>query len=352
LDNLTHTLVGVTLVRAGLGARVPGATLTIALASNLPDADIVTAAWGQVAYLAAHRGPTHGPLGVLALGVLAALLAVAWRARRREERPRIWDHFGTLVAVGTTGTLLHVLMDLPTQYGTRLLSPFVETWFSVDWMPIIEIYLWAVLAAGFLAARYNRDRRQTIARVVLLAALGIYASRALLHGRALEIAATTRADGTAAPCASAPVLTRHPTLIEAAAAGPGACLQAAALPGFLSPFTWRLIRQQADGYELRDISLLSGERLSPRVFVPSESDPSVARARATATMRVFLFFSRFPATRAATLPDGTRRVRAVDVRFVGMPPQALEPDPQARAPFVATVEIAPDGRVLSERLGN
>lgn len=352
MDNLTHTLVGVTLVRAGLGRRAPGATLTIVFASNLPDADIVTTAWGQVAYLAAHRGPTHGPLGVLAFGVLAALLAVAWRARRRENRVRLWDGFATLVAVGVAGTLLHVLMDLPTQYGTRLLSPFVETWFSFDWMPIIEVYLWAVLAAGFLVARYNRERRQTTARVVLLAALGIYAGRALLHGRALEIAATTRADGTASPCATAPVLTKHPTLIEAAAAGPGVCLQAAALPDFLSPFSWRLIRQQADGYEMRDVSLLRDEALSPRVFVPSESDMSVARARATDTMRVFLFFSRFPATRAATLPDGTRRVRAIDVRFVGPPPLPLEPDPQARAPFVATVEIAPGGRVISERLGN
>jgi membrane-bound metal-dependent hydrolase YbcI (DUF457 family) len=352
LDNLTHTLVGVTLVRAGLGGRVPGATLTIALASNLPDADIVTAAWGQVAYLAAHRGPTHGPLGVLAFGIAAALMAVLWRARPRENRARAWDGFGTLAAVGVTGTLLHVLMDLPTQYGTRLLSPFVETWFSFDWMPIIEIYLWVALAAGFLAARYNRERRRAIARVVLAVGLSIYAGRALLHARALEIAATTRADGTAAPCATAPVLTRHPTIIEAAAAGPGACLQAAALPGFLSPFEWRLIRQQADGYEMRDISLLGDEPLSSRVFVPSESDTSVARARATDTMRVFLFFSRFPATRAATLPDGTRRVRAIDVRFVGLPPQALEPDPQARAPFVATVEIGPEGRVLSERLGN
>ena len=352
MDNLTHTLVGVTLVRAGLGARVPGATLTIALASNLPDADIVTAAWGQVAYLAAHRGPTHGPLGVVACGVTAALLAVLWRARRQENRARMWDGFGPLAVVGMIGTLLHVLMDLPTQYGTRLLSPFNETWFSFDWMPIIEIYLWAALAAGFLLARFNRDRRQAIARVVLAIALGIYAGRALLHSRALDIAATTRADGTASPCATAPVLTRHPTIIEAAAAGPGACLQAAALPDFLSPFKWRLIRQQADGYEMRDLSLLRDEPLSPRVFVPSESDMSVARARATDTMRVFLFFSRFPATRAATLPDGTRRVRAIDVRFVGLPPQALEPDPQARAPFVATVEIGPGGQVLSERLGN
>ena len=128
--------------------------------------------------------------------------------------------------------------------------------------------------------------------------------------------------------------------------------QAAALPHFLSPFAWRLIRHQADGYEMRDISLLRDQPLSPRVFVPSESDMSVARARATRTMRVFLFFSRFPATRAATLPDGTRRVRAVDVRFVGPPPLPLEADPQARAPFVATVEIGSEGRVLSERLVN
>jgi inner membrane protein len=352
LDNLTHTLVGVTLVRAGLGRRAAGATAAMVIASNIPDADIVTALGGQVAYLAAHRGPTHGPLGVIGLGLVAALLAVAWRARRQEHRAEVWKDFGTLATVGITGTLLHVLMDLPTQYGTRLLSPFDETWFSFDWMPIIDIYLWAVLALGLVAARMRREKRQAIARGVLIAVLAIYGVRGALHGRALDRGAATSADGTASPCASAPVLTRHPVVIEAAYAGPGRCLQAAALPAFLSPFEWRIIRQQADGYEMRDISLLAEAPLSPRVFVPSESDPAVALARTTKTFRVFLGFSRFPATRAATLPDGTRRVRAVDVRFVGQPPRGLEPDPQARAPFVATVEVSPSGRIVAERLGN
>jgi membrane-bound metal-dependent hydrolase YbcI (DUF457 family) len=352
LDNLTHTLVGVTLVRAGLGARAAGATAAVVFASNLPDADIVTAFGGQVAYLAAHRGPTHGPLGVLGLGIVAALLAVAWRARRRDHRAALWRDFPTLAAVGIAGTALHVLMDLPTQYGTRLLSPFDETWYSLDWMPIIDLYLWGALTAGFVAARIRPGQRRAIARGVLAVALAIYAGRAMLHGRALERGAATAADGSRAPCASAPVLTRHPAVIEAASAGPGACLQAAAFPDFFSPFKWRIVRRQADGYEMRDISLFEEAPISPRVFVPSESDMSVARARTTRTLRVFLGFSRFPATRAATLPDGTRRVRAVDVRFVGPPPRGLEPDPQARAPFVATVEIAADGRIVAERLGN
>jgi membrane-bound metal-dependent hydrolase YbcI (DUF457 family) len=352
LDNLTHTLVGVTLVRAGLGTRAAGATAAMVFASNLPDSDIVTAFGGQVAYLAAHRGPTHGPLGVLGLGLVAALLAVAWRARKREQRVDLWKDFGTLAGVGIAGVLLHVLMDLPTQYGTRLLSPFNETWFSLDWMPIIDLYLWAVLAIGFVAARMRRQQRRAIARGVLVAALAIYAARGVLHSRALERGATTTADGVTAPCAIAPVLTRHPVVFEAAYAGPGHCLQAAALPDFFSPFVWRIIRQQADGYEMRDLSLLDDAPTSPRVFVPSESDPSVALARTTRTFRVFLGFSRFPATRAATLPDGSRRVRAMDVRFVGQPPRGLEPDPQARPPFVATVEIGPDGRIVAERLGN
>jgi inner membrane protein len=352
LDNLTHTLVGVTLVRAGLGGRTAGATATMILASNIPDADIVTALGGGVAYLSAHRGPTHGLLGVVLLALLSALIVVAWRGLRARSRPHAWSGFAGLCGVALTGTVLHVLMDLPTSYGTRLLSPFDDTWFAFDWLPIIEVYIWGLLAAGLLMARIKPDRRRAIARATLMAVLAVYAVRATAHHHALGIAAAMRADGTAAPCASAPELTRHPTVIVAAAAGPGACLQAAALPTFFSPLKWRLIRQQSDGYELRDVVLGQAAAVSQRVFVPSESDSWVALARRTGTARVFLAFSRFPATRSAALPDGTRRVRALDVRFLGPPPRPLEVDPQARAPFVITVELDPGGMVRSERLGN
>ena len=70
----------------------------------------------------------------------------------------------------------------------------------------------------------------------------------------------------------------------------------------------------------------------------------------TTTARVFLNFSRLPATRSVTQPDGSHRVRLVDVRFVGGPFQ-FEDEPQMRPPFVATVVIAPGGAVLREGLG-
>jgi len=351
LDNLTHTLVGVTLVRAGLGARTPGATAAMVIASNIPDADIVAAFGGAVDYLAAHRGPTHGVLGVVLLALLSGAIVTAWRAARRETRGEALRHLVSLWGVALAGTVLHVLMDLPTSYGVRILSPFSDTWFAFDWVPIIDIYIWTMLLAGFVAARLKPASRQRIARVVLATMAAFYVVRAVAHAQALDVAATTRADGTMAPCASAPVLTRHPSLIEAALAGPGDCLQAAALPGFLSPLQWRLIRRQADGYELRDIRLGRAEPISPRVFIPSEGGEWVARARAAETARVFLHFSRFPASRSAAMPDGTRRVQFVDVRFVGNPPHVLDEHPESRAPFLVTVEVAPSGTVVAERLG-
>lgn len=350
LDNLTHTLVGVTLVRAGLGRRAAGATSAMILASNLPDADVVTIFDGSLAYFAAHRGPTHGPIGVIALAFVAALLVVGWRLMRSRTRPRAWEGLLGLVGVALAGTLLHVLMDLPTSYGTRLLSPFVETWFALDWLPIIDVYVWAILVMGFIAAWRRPMSRQTIARATLAILLGFYAMRAGAHEVALAAAASTRADGAASPCASAPTLTRHPTLIEAAYAGPGGCLQAAALPTFFSPFEWRLIRQQSDGYEIRDVVL--GRGASAQIFVPSHNDVWVARARRAPTARVFFAFSRFPAMRSAMLPDGTWRIRAMDMRFLGPPPGGLERDPQVRAPFVVTIDVASDGAIRSERLGN
>jgi len=350
LDNLTHTLVGVTLVRAGLGSRTAGATSAMILASNLPDSDIITAFDGSLAYFAAHRGPTHGPLGVVGLALVAALLVVAWRALRPSTRRHAWDGFGSLCGVAVTGTLLHVLMDLPTSYGTRLLSPFVDTWFAVDWLPIIDVYVWSLLLVGFIAAWRRPRSRQAIARAVLVAILCFYGVRAVAHEIALSAAARTRADGTSSPCANAPTMTRHPTLIEATYAGPGGCLQAAALPTFFSPFKWRLIRQQSDGYELRDVTL--GRGTTAQTFVPSQNDVWIARARRTPTGRAFFNFARFPAANSAALTDGTHRVRAMDVRFLGPPPRGLEPDPRAQAPFVMTIEIAGDGIVRSERLGN
>ena len=235
-----------------------------------------------------------GVVGLALGGAARRGLAIAPRSTRGDR----WQGFGALCGVALAGTALHVAMDLPTLYGTRLLSPFVDTWYALDWLPIIDVYIWALLVMGLLAAWRRPAARKTVARVVLAATVAFYGVRAVSHEVALSAAAITRADGTHSACASAPTLSRHPTLIEAAFAGPGRCLQAAALPTFFSPFDWRLVRQQSDGYELRDVRLGRGPA---RIFVPSQHDAWIARARQTPTGRAFFNFSRFPAATSAAL---------------------------------------------------
>src|SRR3977135_4054510 len=72
MDNVTHTLFALTLARTPLGRAGRGTTAALVIASNVPDLDIVGAARGGISYLAWHRGPTHGPLGIVGLGVATA----------------------------------------------------------------------------------------------------------------------------------------------------------------------------------------------------------------------------------------------------------------------------------------
>jgi len=357
LDNLTHTLTGLTLARAGLGRRTRWALPVLLLASNAPDIDIVTAfTGGQLEYLEAHRGATHGPLGIVGLGLLCVACVLPWWVARR-RRSSDWEgsqvrlSWWRLTGVAIAGVAAHVLMDLPTVYGTRILSPFISTWYSLDWMPIIDVYLWLVLLGGLVASRVTRVGATRAARVVLVLLVLDYAARGVLQHRAVAAAAAFDATGGAAPCADAPVLTRHPSVIEARLAGPGSCIRAAALPTFFSPFTWRTVRQYPDGYELSDRQVFSPGAPVQSVWMGSESGPLVARARATRTARVFLDFSRFPAASVRRLDDGGARVGIVDVRFVGHPLR-LEADPAAYAPFVVSIELDGSGSVVEQRLGN
>ena len=355
MDNLTHSLVGLALAHAGAGRRTPYAAATLVLASNAPDIDILSALQGGgLSYLAAHRGMTHGPLGFVLLGVATATLVTAWAAWRERRTapgtPTAWRGWAprTLLAILAVG--LHALMDLPTSYGIRILSPLDRTWYALDWMPIIDIYLWVALLAALAAGRYVPRARRALARAALVLVAADYAARGGLHQIALGRAAAESAGGVPGACASAPTLVRHPSLIEAPLAGPGACIQAAALPTFVSPFTWRAVRQFPNGYELSERRLLAREPV-PAVWIPSESNTAVARARATATGRIFLDFSRFPASRVVEHRPDAVTVRILDVRFVGTP-LALEANPPVRPPFVITVQVSRAGGVLLERIGN
>ena len=71
MDNLTHSLVGLTAARAGLEKLSPGATLLCVLAANSPDSDVIVLAFrNRWDYLQHHRGITHAVVGVIALAII------------------------------------------------------------------------------------------------------------------------------------------------------------------------------------------------------------------------------------------------------------------------------------------
>ena len=59
MDNLTHSLTGLMLSRAGLNRFYPRATLLLVIAANIPDIDFVAIARGPLYYFEQHRGITH-----------------------------------------------------------------------------------------------------------------------------------------------------------------------------------------------------------------------------------------------------------------------------------------------------
>jgi membrane-bound metal-dependent hydrolase YbcI (DUF457 family) len=370
LDNLTHSLFGATLARTPLARAGRGTMAALVLASNAPDVDIVATAGGAAKYLEWHRGMTHGPLGIVGLGVVSASLI--WIGRRFYDRR--WPPkspapdnatFGMLIAVSIVGVLLHVLMDLPTSYGTRLLSPFAWHWFAVDWMPIVDIYLLVVLVAGLLGKATPAQARVKAAFVLLLMATN-YGVRGAAHHQALAVAPRLFGPTLPPPCdpptSSTTLVDSWPPASPPSAPPPGKrCLvEMIALPSFTSPFSWRIIAQMSNAYEIHDINLLDRKFREPEsgsdapwrltLRYPNVWTPAVVQAANTKLGQVFLGFARMPAARSAVDKDGTETVRWTDVRFAGGPIALDQPAPRA-LPFTATVRIAPDGTIIDQHLG-
>jgi membrane-bound metal-dependent hydrolase YbcI (DUF457 family) len=377
LDNFTHTLFGLTMARTPLARAGRGTTAALLLSSNAPDIDIVTLAGGSVSYLRWHRGPTHGPLGIVGLGVITA--GLVWIGRRVYDRRRaaggerstdVADQnasFPMLVSVSIIGAVVHVLMDLPTSYGTRLLSPFDWHWFAIDLMPIIDIYLLIVLAAGLLFGLRSPAARRRNALIILTLTAANYGVRAVAHHQAIALVPRLFGPTLPQPCDSIAVVqspldwwprTRAP--IANLESGRRCLVEVAAVPTFTSPFTWRIIAQLSNAYEIRDLDLRDPRfralrdgsegqwRLTRRY--PNVWTSPVLQAATTHLGRVFLGFSRFPAARSAVDSRGVTTVRWTDVRFiVGM----ISLDQPRRGPdiFTATVRIGADGQVLQETLG-
>jgi inner membrane protein len=301
LDNLTHSLTGLALARAGLDRVSRGATLALVLASNLPDVDLVSAVGGTTNYLEHHRGVSHGVVGAPLLALALALLV---RATLRGSR------FGPLLLCSLVGVVGHVFMDVWTSYGTRVLSPFDRRWLTWDLVFIVDPWILVLLLATALLSR-KPERAPRIASTALGLMLAYVGARAVLHAQALD---------------------------QALAQLSGRELRRiAALPAPVDPFTWRVVADTGDAYWTGTVALRG--RSAPLVRRPKRAeDALVAHARQDSEVAaVFLDFSTFPWLEVQSNGAETSVVWR-DLRF----------EIPGREAFAARVTLAPDGRIVRQ----
>jgi hypothetical protein len=320
VDNLTLD-VGLTLVRAGVG-RDTRRDWRDDHRVERADLDIISAiTGGAVPYLAAHRGPTHGPLGIVGLAVASAVIVwtiLKWRGPRETVTAAL---LGRLIAVALVGSTLLVLMDLPTSYGVRLFSPFSTTWYAVDWLPIIDIYLWALWASAWRDAAAQSGGRGSRVSCSLVSC----SSRGTRHRAASRAGdrRRARADGARGMRDGARVVDA-PGGDRGTAGWAGRVPAGRRLPTFLSPLTWQLIASRATATSCGRC------RCCRLGGVDAVVDPERERrvggaARRTHTARVFLNFEvagHAVGHRSRRIAPGPAGGRAVHRRAVSVGPGA------------------------------
>jgi inner membrane protein len=313
LDNLTHTLTGVMLSRAGLERFTPRATLVLLLAVNAPDIDIASALGGSLNYLHYHRNITHSLILLPVLPLVCVLLV------RFVFRQRL--HWAGAYFVGLIGVASHLLLDLTNVYGVRLFAPFSDLWIHWDITSVIDFWIWGVLLIALFAPLLARLVNAEIgarapahggaSRGFAIAALGVFAlydgGRAVLHARALATL-DSRIYGGSAPS------------------------RVAAFPQAASIFRWRGLAETPEAVTILMVDVR--EPFDPSagpIYYKPEPAPALEVARKTPVFQEFLRFSLYPFWQLmpAGQVENATRVEALDLRFG---------DPQTPG-FVATAIV-------------
>ncbi len=228
MDTITHGLVGALVGRAYAPSTPEGLTptqrmITGAIAATLPDLDYATYWIDPARFLSTwHRGPTHSivlaPLWALLIGMVCA-----WMLGRSEHRR-------DCIIIAALALLSHIATDVITVFGTAILFPLS------DWRPglattmVIDPWFSSIALLGLLLSRGRPG--PGVARTALVLICIYVAAQAALQAEAQSFA-RSRMQATETGAESA---------------------RAIAQP--LSPFHWKVIITNQDGYESSTFNLL------------------------------------------------------------------------------------------------
>jgi inner membrane protein len=300
MDNLTHTLTSIAISQTGLNRKTRFATLTLILAGNAPDADIIVGFKGSLDYLKYHRGITHSLVGIVALAFVIWGL-VYWLGRKAKPKPSLPLNARWLLLAALLGTGSHLLLDFTNSYGVRPFLPFNGRWYAWDIMYILDPLLLTLLILGLgvpwvlrmVSEEVGaRKARSAAGAVFCLAALvALWGVRDFAHRRALSIL-DSRTYSDQVPERSS------------------------ALPTMANPFAWMGVVETATSFHIEDVNALdaSGSPDEVQKFEKPQPSPALAAAMKTRGGKIMLDFARFPWAQVNETEDGYL-VSLSDLRF-------------------------------------
>jgi inner membrane protein len=319
LEPVTHFLTGACLGRAGFNRKTALATLTLTLAAEAPDLDVLGRLRGPAFSFAHHRGFTHSFLGVpLDAALVVGFVYLIWRLRgRKVKNPNLPPRWGLLFLYACIAGLSHILLDFTNNYGVRPFWPFSEKWYSWDIVFIFEPIMFTCLLLGLIApslfglidreigARQPGPRGRIAATLALIAVVFLWTLRDYEHRRAVN-ALESRTYNGAEP------------------------LRASAYPALASPFRWYGVVETTNFFVLAPVDSL-GPTVNPgstddklQLRYKPEETPVTLAAKRSYLGRVYLDWAQYPITETEILgPNGQADsgyiVNFQDLRFVQLP---------------------------------
>jgi inner membrane protein len=296
MDNLTHTLTGLALARAGLKRFSPHGTLLLLIAANLPDIDMLSWLKGWLVAMEVHRSYTHALIGLPFVAALAVILTSLFTRRKLPWRAA-W-----LIAL--VGVISHVLLDWSMSYGVRFLLPFSSRWFHLDWYPLTDYVLLACLILAALAPSLGKLVSEEIGArsgngqgfaIFALCFIVAYAGfRGAMHAR---------------------VMSQLNSRIYESALG-SAAISTAAFPAWVNPLSWHAVVEGEHAYRLYTLSPYGDfDPLSGHPLYKADWGSVLDRVSQDKSFRYALYFARFPYWQKSPAGEDQTKVSVTDLRF-------------------------------------
>lgn len=352
MDNLTHSLVGITAAKAGLERLSPGAATLCVLAANAPDSDIIVLAFGdRWDFLHHHRGITHAIVGVIGLAFLLPVIFYAADrlvSRLRNEPPK--TKLKGLLIASFIASATHPLLDWTNNYGIRFFLPWSQKWSYGDLVFIVDPFLWLILGgAAFLLTAKTRfykgvwafiataltflivasPRSNALPNPRLIALLWIVALIALIvllmkdarerwgNRIAFVAIALVLCYWTLLGFAHSKAINRGSAEASKMAAANGETVaRLAAMPRLANPFRWDCVFETDRAMYRFELGLMDDNAAGTPVRYVKPAPELLNTVSQQRPARVFLGFARFPVMQLAE-PDCTTRtlVQLADLRY-------------------------------------